>query len=95
MIIETPSPDDLRRIRERLGLSQRELADALGFTPNGTATIRAWETGERDGTPFRPTPLAVMALRYLDALVLVYNQIPYDDPISQEKIRTVLPESLR
>jgi DNA-binding transcriptional regulator YiaG len=36
------TPDDIRTIRERLGLTQRELADRLGVSVN---TISNWETG--------------------------------------------------
>jgi len=36
------SPDDIRNIRERLGMTQRGLADRLGVSVN---TISNWETG--------------------------------------------------
>ncbi|MFD9293195.1 helix-turn-helix domain-containing protein [Streptomyces sp. NPDC060030] len=37
-----PSPKERRRLREAKGLSERQVAAAVGVTP---ATVRAWETG--------------------------------------------------
>jgi DNA-binding transcriptional regulator YiaG len=39
----------LKQTRERLGLSQSQLAEALGVT---TQTISNWETGQRIPPPF-------------------------------------------
>jgi len=38
--------DEIRRKRERLGLTQREFADALGLGRYGDRTLRRWENGE-------------------------------------------------
>jgi type I restriction enzyme M protein len=35
-------PDDIRRLRSRLGLSQQQLADRLGVS---YATVNRWENG--------------------------------------------------
>jgi DNA-binding transcriptional regulator YiaG len=39
-------PDELKDARDRLGLSQNELARVLGVESN--RTVRRWELGERD-----------------------------------------------
>ncbi|QES52265.1 hypothetical protein DEJ50_07805 [Streptomyces venezuelae] len=39
---ELPEPDERRRLRERWGLSTRQVATAFGVTP---ATVRSWEHG--------------------------------------------------
>ena len=36
----------IRQKRERLGMTQKELADAVGLPKNGDRTIRRWECGE-------------------------------------------------
>lgn len=44
---EKSSPAELiRSKRERLHMTQKELADAVGMPKNGDRTIRRWETGE-------------------------------------------------
>lgn len=42
--LELPQPDERRRLREAAGLSQQEVADALGVT---RAAVGHWETGLR------------------------------------------------
>jgi transcriptional regulator with XRE-family HTH domain len=49
----------LRRRRERLGLTQAELAEAMGVAWN---TIARWETGQR-----RIPKMATILLRYLES----------------------------
>ena len=41
----TPSPDEIRAIRDSLGLSQAGFADFLG---TGLTTVRSWELGQRE-----------------------------------------------
>jgi DNA-binding transcriptional regulator YiaG len=41
-------PDELKRIRSRLGLTQTQLAVRLGVTQN---TVARWEIGDRRITP--------------------------------------------
>jgi transcriptional regulator with XRE-family HTH domain len=74
--IEEPSRLCLRECREYLGLSQNELAAAIGFRDNGADVIRAWEQGERYGRPFAPTPLAWAALRMLVIAVRLWRSLP-------------------
>ncbi len=38
--------DLIREKRERLNMTQKELADAIGMSKNGDRTIRRWESGE-------------------------------------------------
>jgi len=54
------TPEALRATRLRLGLSQLELAKALGMAPSGDRTVRRWESGR---TPISlRTAVAVKAL---------------------------------
>lgn len=55
---ELPQPDVRRALREAAGLSQQEIADAVGVT---RAAIGHWETGTR-------TPRGVLLDRYVDAI---------------------------
>lgn len=92
--ISPPVPNELRLIREGLGLSQPELAGVLGFSPlNGHKTIRDWEHGTRDGEPFAPTPTAWAALRYLVMVVELYGELPSGQ--QKAKIASLLPDVLR
>ena len=38
--------DDIRCIRERLGLGRTEFANLLGLGNQGERTVRGWENGE-------------------------------------------------
>lgn len=40
------SPTDIKTARQRLGLTQQGLAEALRLGPNGERTIRRWEQGD-------------------------------------------------
>ena len=51
------SADAIREKRERLHMTQKELADAVGLGKFGDRTIRRWEKGESD-----PKPLEVKAI---------------------------------
>lgn len=86
-----PDADSLRQIRERLGLSQTELAVILWANPKSAHVVRSWETNPDH---FRPTPLAWTALRFLLLAVEVYREL---DPASPgaKKIGNMLPEALR
>lgn len=66
--METITPDDLRRMREEMELSQAELADAIGLAQNGAKVIRDAEKGKRGSVEFGLTPLAARCVRYLYAL---------------------------
>ena len=74
--LENPTPADLRRAREWLGLSQPELSDELGFKEGGAGVIRAWEKGERFGKSFSPTPLALNALRFMVLVIAAHRLMP-------------------
>jgi DNA-binding transcriptional regulator YiaG len=41
------APTELREARDRLGLTQEELAGLLALGSGGNRTVRRWETGER------------------------------------------------
>lgn len=55
------TPDDVRRIRMKFGMSQRELAKAIRLGDNGDRTIRRWEAGA-----IPVTGPASLALEYLE-----------------------------
>ncbi len=57
MTIPDLSADDVRAIRESLGLSQTLFAEFLGAS---TSAVRAWERGAKNPTP--------MARRFLDSI---------------------------
>jgi len=52
---------DVRRIREALGWSQKDLAKILGLRSAGQKTVSAWETGQRI-----PGPVAIALLAIAD-----------------------------
>ena len=56
--VDLPEPAELRSLREAAGLSQQELADAMGVT---RAAISHWETGVR-------SPRGEMRHRYMSAV---------------------------
>jgi len=56
--IETPQ-SDVKRVRERLGLSQAEFALRFGLE---LATVQNWEQGR-----YRPDPAAQLALKLIDS----------------------------
>lgn len=85
-----PNRDELRRIRESLGLSQKEFAAAIGFkNPAGEDTVRRWEKDETA----KPSPTAWQAIRYLVMVLDLYDDAP-DGP-EKAKIASLLPECLR
>jgi DNA-binding transcriptional regulator YiaG len=53
-----PAPSARRLLREQAGLSQQDVADAIGVTP---AAVSYWETGTRE-------PRAAHLPRYLEIL---------------------------
>ncbi|WP_405597600.1 helix-turn-helix domain-containing protein [Streptomyces sp. NBC_01410] len=55
---ELPAPRERRELRAAAGLTQQELADAIGVT---RAAISQWEAGTR-------TPRGVLLDRYVDAI---------------------------
>jgi len=52
------TPKEVVALREKLGMTQEELAEALGMV---VSTINRWE-----GSKFRPSKLAVRAIRRLE-----------------------------
>jgi transcriptional regulator with XRE-family HTH domain len=92
--IDIPTCGDLRNIREYLGVSQRELAVALGFTEDsGRKVIRDWEGGVRCGKPFKPTPTAWATLRYLVTVIDLYRTYTPESPTAKQ-IRLIIPRCL-
>ncbi|MEU9641519.1 helix-turn-helix transcriptional regulator [Streptomyces sp. NPDC048188] len=53
-----PTPDERRRLREEAGLSQQDIADAVGST---RAAVGHWETGFR-------SPRGRLLTAYVDVL---------------------------
>ena len=54
------SPEEVKEIRDGLGLSQAALGQTLRLGPNGKRTVARWEAG---GTIPGPVQLALEALR--------------------------------
>lgn len=54
------TPADIKSARQRLGLTQQGLAEALRLGPNGERTIRRWEQGDVPVTG--PASLAIELL---------------------------------
>lgn len=61
-----PEPERRRRVRERLGVSQGEVARALGVAPS---TISRYESGER-------TPRRQLLASYVELLDALTNEAP-------------------
>lgn len=61
------SPEDIKTIRHRLGMTVDALAARLGLTgPNARRTVRRWEKPSRTESNDRgPTDPVVLALRYM------------------------------
>jgi len=58
---------DVRAVRQELGLTQQEFADAYGFSVH---TLRKWEQGVRE--PEKPTHILLMLIRDMPELVNQY-----------------------
>jgi len=54
------TPDEFKRAREALCLSQNDLADVWGMGTNGGRTIRRWECWERPLNPIAAYCIALM-----------------------------------
>jgi DNA-binding transcriptional regulator YiaG len=60
-VTEEAGAFDVKAARDKLGMTQSELAEALGLRgPNAKDTVRSWESGKRN-----VTGPVVLALRYL------------------------------
>lgn len=86
---DPPLADHLRLLREDLGLSQEELAEALGFGPNGHRVVRGWEKGGAG-----PNPTSWKALRYLSILVAIYRGMDKEQAATAI-LGSMLPEAVR
>lgn len=92
MALKIPPAGELKRIRESLGLTQSQLAAAIGFGPNGERTVWQWEND--DG--FKPTGLAWSAVRYLAGLADAHRAAKGANmPLLAARIREMLPEAMR
>ena len=49
-MVDTDYGQQIKDKRERLHMTQKELADAIGLSKNGDRTIRRWENGESKPT---------------------------------------------
>ena len=67
------TPDRLRRIRERLGYSRKQMADALGLSGKwGWHQVKRWETGKR-----RPVSSTIRLYR-------TFEHISFEEPANKE-----------
>jgi len=87
IMINNPTCEDLRMIREGLGLSQEEFAEALGFkAETGARLIRRWEGDAK----YAPTSSVWKCIKYL---VLLYQV--HIGEYEKREITQFLPEALR
>lgn len=63
--VDLPEPAERRSLREAAGVSQQELADALGVT---RAAISHWETGTR-------SPRGELRRRYVSAIRVLQEAV--------------------
>ncbi len=61
---------EIRDIRVRLGMSEMEMASALGLTARGDGMVRKWELGQ-----VAPTSAGLTAIRMLEEMKLLRHQI--------------------
>lgn len=54
------TPAELKSIRHQLGLTQRQLGEALGYNERDASTVRRWEYGHRT-----IPPVVALLLRYM------------------------------
>ena len=90
------TPAEALALRKRLGLSQLELAAALGFAnpANGARKIRAWEEGRRGLQDYPPPPTAAATMRYLESIYIV-SRMPAVPIGVRDKLKSALPENVR
>lgn len=87
------SPEDVRAARAALGMTQAELAEALGLAPaSGRDTVRAWE-GDQHDKRFRPiSGPAALTLRFLLRELISPHPIPMADDLTVGKMIYMLTE---
>jgi DNA-binding transcriptional regulator YiaG len=59
------TPEGFKAARERLGLTQSDLARILGLGTDGGRTVRRWEAPEDTSNSRPPHPAAVAAMRWM------------------------------
>jgi DNA-binding transcriptional regulator YiaG len=90
------TPAEIKDLRERLGLSQRELGIGLGMRTDPARAIRGWEAGSRNGRPDAPAPPTIMAMRYLEAIVHAMDDLDEGEPHrARNRLSAALPVTLR
>ncbi len=96
----TPSPAEVKAIREEIGLSVSGFAAALGY-PGQDRLVRAWEAGVRAGKPFPMPGSAIQAMKYLRGIIRIMrdygSSATYEANNRQvlDDLRRILPEELR
>lgn len=70
------TPAQIKRLRQRHGLSQNELGLLLGHSDNGGVEIRRWEGSM--GKIVVPSKAGIAGLRFLDAILttLQFKRLP-------------------
>jgi hypothetical protein len=92
-----PRPEEIKAIRESLGMTCQEFDAALGYSTDGRIT-QAMEAGRRGERAFEMTGSAHMALRWLQAVeraVRLYGSGDISAEEAVEELRLHLPERLR
>jgi transcriptional regulator with XRE-family HTH domain len=73
----------LQRAREECGLSQRELADALGVSQ---ASVSQWLLGQTAPRPERTAALERVLRMEANSLAQLLGQVPYDERASSSSV---------
>lgn len=87
-------PEEIKALREALGVTQSEFGAALNLADPGR-TVRAWESGSRNGREFGPSSTALAAIHYLVALKKAFDVMQFNGATGPYSlIERALPSTL-
>ncbi|MBI6194032.1 DNA (cytosine-5-)-methyltransferase [Providencia rettgeri] len=76
------TPYYIKQLRDNLGLGQREFANLLGLGKDGERTVRGWENGEHQPSPFKWSRI----IELKDEMKRYYDKAPLkQQPIEKSK----------
>lgn len=91
----SPTPAEIKAIRQRLGLTSQEFGEALGYS-DPSRVVRALECGSRKGREYRLTGPGLQALQYLLAISdFAKAQKHGGDRFAATELFSTLPRKLR
>ena len=90
-----PTPDAIKAMRQKFGLSVREFEEALGYNTDGRIT-QALECGTRNGRPFEMTGPAQTAMGYLNVIAIARETLRHGGySLAEDVLTEALPERMR